>query len=558
MNFLLQNIELHLPDDFLIIGEKLLEEEKIIGLHELERHLWLARVEENEVEVQISPSKVRACSCECSDFKNKGLCGHIAAVLFELRKIQQNKKNRTPIRRRAKTAPKKLTVSAIIENAGHEELLTFIRHYAKGNRNFAIALKARFAGVVEMFDNKEKYTQLLDSTINVARKKNDRISFRGTQQLLKISKELMGQADDAIALENYSEGFTILQSLIAKISPILKKSDGNIEDMLAYVQVSFLKLEKILNLNVAPNLIEEIWDFCIVECQKSTYQFSGISYNFYQILFLLCKEKNKSLELLEIIDNELLKTSLTQEFKANLLIMKLKTLEKLGRKKERESIVLENIQTPELLIFVVQNAIEKKEFEKGKFLAKKGFKTIKGAYLKELEELSLKIALEEGDKKSIIKYGRSRFLNTKDLKYFEICKNNFDKDWAEFVKKLLLEINKLPYSLAKRDAIAGVFASEEMLKELLKYIEELKSLELLQIYHETLITSFNKEVQRLYKKLLINYLENHLGRKPSIKIKEIIANLYEKGAHKFAKQLVKFLKTNFSERHSLMEELGVF
>ena len=66
MLFPLKNIEAHVEDRFFIIGETLYEQGKVTDLSEAEKHLWLANVVGNEVEVQITPSKVRACTCECS------------------------------------------------------------------------------------------------------------------------------------------------------------------------------------------------------------------------------------------------------------------------------------------------------------------------------------------------------------------------------------------------------------------------------------------------------------------------------------------------------------
>ena len=94
MNFPLKNIELHLEETALLIGEKLFEKGKVEGLHETERNLWLAEVERNEVEVQISPGKVKAITCECNVFKTNKICGHIAATLFALRKLLTTQKEK--------------------------------------------------------------------------------------------------------------------------------------------------------------------------------------------------------------------------------------------------------------------------------------------------------------------------------------------------------------------------------------------------------------------------------------------------------------------------------
>ena len=94
MNFPLQNIEAHLDDESLLHGEQLLQEGKVLELLEAEKHLWLAHVEDGralEVEVKISPAKVIAASCECERFRQKKMCGHVAATLLKLRQERSKK-----------------------------------------------------------------------------------------------------------------------------------------------------------------------------------------------------------------------------------------------------------------------------------------------------------------------------------------------------------------------------------------------------------------------------------------------------------------------------------
>ena len=60
--------------------------QKVTSLFQSERNIWVAKVDDFEVEMQISPSKVKACSCECNVFLNEKMCGHVAAGLLALRK----------------------------------------------------------------------------------------------------------------------------------------------------------------------------------------------------------------------------------------------------------------------------------------------------------------------------------------------------------------------------------------------------------------------------------------------------------------------------------------
>ncbi|RMF29260.1 MAG: SWIM zinc finger family protein, partial [Bacteroidetes bacterium] len=176
MNFPLKNLELHLPEECLVLAERLVEEHGVEELRETEKHLWVGWVAGLEVEVQVSPSKVLAASCECEEFQGQGMCPHVGAVLFALRREQQQRKER---KRTRKPPTRRLTVNAVIEQAPPEELLAFVRQYAKTNRAFALALKARFAGAVSTPDEREKYSRLLETALQGHRDEKDNITFRG-------------------------------------------------------------------------------------------------------------------------------------------------------------------------------------------------------------------------------------------------------------------------------------------------------------------------------------------------------------------------------------------
>ena len=62
----------------------------------------------------------------------------------------------------------------------------------------------------------------------------------------------------------------------------------------------------------------------------------------------------------------------------------------------------------------------------------------------------------------------------------------------------------------------------------------------------------------IYQQILNQYLNNHLGRTPSVKIRTVIAHLHEHEKHEVASQLVQAFRDQYAERHSLMEELAWF
>lgn len=559
MIFFLKNIEFHLEEKILLSGERLFGQEKVEDLREIEKHLWLARVEAYEVEIQITPGKVKACTCECVTYQESKMCEHIAATLLALRKkLSEKEKTKAP-----KTAhrriPNRLTAASILENARQEELFAFVRQYAKENRYFSLALKARFAASVPVVDSREKYLQLLHATIKVSMKKDDTISCRGLQNILNLCEELLKQTDDLVALENYAEGFIILQCLIEKLTPIIKKVPQKQDKIKESVQAAFLRIHKIHQYHPAPVLKEKIWDFCLRECSRRVYRINKVAHLFFELLCQLADSKAKLQILLNAIDNELVKEQFAHEFKADLIINKLNILKGRRWKKVANAFMLSNLNSPDFLILVIHRLWQKGDLEKAKFLAVKGLsQNFSKGVCHDLEETLLEIALLEKDNTAIVRFARNRFLDTADFTFFEYCKNHFQGSWEVFLEELIQAIEKMPFSQKKRDTLAAIFASENRLHQLLEYIRSLRSLELLIRYDSLFLTDYKSTVYQLYKEFLAVYLNNHLGRKPSLKTKEVIAHLNQIGAKYLAIKLLAQIRKNYAERQTLMEELEIF
>jgi hypothetical protein len=559
VNFLLKNLELELDEHHLLVGEKLLEDGKVVRLFESERNLWIAGVESLEVEMQISPSRVKACSCECGVFQHEKMCGHVAAGLLALRRHLTEKKA-TPSTPAAKktTHYQRLTTSAILDNARPEDLAAFVRNYAKSNRNFALALKARFASNVPMPDSQEKYGQLLDATIVAGRGKNDRISSAGRGQLVKTLQELLGQAEDAVALEHFAEGWAMLSSILEKTTPVLRKITGDDEPVRKAIREVFKSLKSLTEQQIPPALRQEIWEFCFESLPRPAFRLNDLTAPLLKLLLALCDDVSKSESLLQLLDQELSKKphAETQVFK--LLQTKILLLEREDMTRHSENFTLECLATPQTLLTVVEAANAGGLLKNIKPLIEKGLRLVESeAVKKQLEQALLRLAHEQGDRKIIVSIAGSRFLETRNFDYFEICKENFQGDWDVFVQKLLADLIKQPDYQQNIETIATLLARENRLDDLLKLLTDQDSLDLFMRFDHLLIEKYREEVFGFYDRQLKNYLSNHLGPVPSHRVRHILDHLRACNAGKMAEKIAASLLESFNNRLTLAEELSV-
>ena len=195
MKFLLDHLEQYIPDELVEQAEQYLEQGAISPLKEVEKNLWSANVAagaDYEVEVQLRGEKVIAYSCDCEQYGPKSVCAHLTAVFLQLRPLIRQRKEQKKEQKVALNSPKRLTTNIILQQVNPEDLKEFVRSFARTNRQFALALKARFASLVSEIDREEKYDQLLATAIKSVKRQGRGINQQGLKQLGKVVAGITG------------------------------------------------------------------------------------------------------------------------------------------------------------------------------------------------------------------------------------------------------------------------------------------------------------------------------------------------------------------------------
>lgn len=573
MNFEIKNIETFFPEKVVEQAEALIQEGLVQGIVYLEKKIWTMKVGETyeelkegnafEVELQLTGKKVKRGTCDC-DFYQQNLssksnhCKHIIAGLFALRKhLLEKELERQKTTRVTPFKHKRLTTISVLNSVDPEALKNFVRAYARNDKKFALSLKARFAHAVEVENDKEKYMQLLQATFSSVTTTKDKIKYNSLQQIQLVITDILDHVDDAIALEHYAEASDILQAIIIKLSPNIKRAENHEDRILELLGSAFAFFKNLIKKDLPPELKREIWQFCFEQFDGREHKKYGTNSHFLAFLLDLTTEKKYANILLEKINSELTNT-FDQKKKGVLLLFKMKLVEEF-EKTSLSAFIKENLEESEVLLAAIRNSVQQKKYADARQLALKGLEMQKSVQVRnELDDILLNIALKTQQIQDITIYARKRFLVTYEFHFYQILKNTVSKGWKKEVKNLLNLIEVQPFSPQKRNTFAVVFGEEKMYKELIDFIKKNRSLDLLEKYDVQLIEDFKQEIFELYEDLLDGYLRNHLGRQTSTKIRDIFYHLKKIGAKKLVYKLAKQYREEYPERHTLMEELNVF
>lgn len=558
---MLKDLEVALEENHLLVGEKLLDEGKVTSLSENGRHFWLAAVDGFEVEVQISPSRVRAVSCDCSSFQRERFCGHVAAALLLLRRqladkqLQKNEGRHTP----RQHAYQKLTVNAILECVNPDELAAFVRYFAKFNKPFSLALKARFAARVPMGDSFQKYGQVLDTALSGGRKANDRISASGAALLLRTIQELLNQADDAVALEHFGEAWAICWAVLDRIPPIANKLDSEEKALHQAVFDTLLKQKKLAMLPVPPSLREEILAFCLDRFARPAFKLNGFAGPLLDTAISLSQEQDGFQTILESIDNELIKSTVRPDFRKILLLFKLQLLQLPALHAAAHDFDLDCLADEKKLLEAVETAFDAGEPLLVQGLAEKGARLTKSPAVREqLEVVLLALAELTGNNDQLVPLARSRFLITKDFHFLDVCRANLIAGWPVFVREILAELVAQPNFQANVPVIAQLLGREGLYQELVALLEKQASIEFAMKFDAPLFKSAPEALLNLYDQLLVAYLTQHFGPKANEKLKSVMLHLGQHLGDKMASRLFSAIQMAFPGRSFEAVELAVF
>lgn len=565
MNFFLQHIERHVDETLLVQGEDLYIRDGVLAMEEIEQHLWAFRVIEDgderyEVEIQITPSKVKAYTCDCETFKAQKNCPHIVAALLALRRRKSDeKKQKRKNKLQQSQSSKKLSIQQILDQLEREELVNIIKDFTRQNRAFALSLKARFAYKVPSVDSQKAYLQLVNSVIQMARRPDRTFNKRGAASILKILEEMLEQMHLHLVQQQYAEVFVLAQSILLKIPSILGKLLSDEPLLNPPLEKTFKLLLQLIQARIPPALKERIWDFLIEEFPKIAYRNYGLDEWFHPILIRLAKEEEQEVLLLETSELMLEQYRLEDRPLAKALYFHYLLWEKKYSRKAIEQFLTHILQDTREQSDLIHYCIKQKDYKRAEYLAKASMKLSKTQSDKiNGKTFLLKLAELQQDKKKTIKLAKELFLVSKDLSYFRKIKQATGEEWPAVRTQVIEQLEKKASQADTQALLPQIFGEEGLHDKLLEFLIDHPSLDLLVNFDKYLLPDQEKRLKPIYVAEVQLYLDAHLGRISSTKIRSIIQHLHSLGAHGIGNELVQVIRKDYAERPSLMDELSLF
>ena len=544
MNFPLKQIEQYLPDPLIVAGERLTQAEQVRNLMEAEKHLWIATIERNEVEIQISPSRVRAVSCDCAFYQEEGLCEHIAAGLLVLRRKKQQEEAAREAKKRAKKAPTKLTTASILSYISPEELEDFVRDYARSNRAFSLLLRARFAKDVPLADGQNAYAVVIEAAVADARRRDGSIRYKGVLKLVRLLKELTEQTGEQYARGNFGEVHRLVSAIWEGVAPTARRAGKNSERIEVFLEENLKTYRRLLEKDLSPELQAAIFETALHTLRRPASKNLGLDHYWFDLLFALADDPERHAPLLESIDDLIRNYQHRRTF---LLGLKMDLLGHVGRGDEAIHIATQYAHQPQLIARAALQEINRGNFGRAEELLRESF-----SRTSEQANLPLQRAQAElfrAQKREEEAFGQSRviFLRTKTMEDFEQLRTTLPPArWEEELPLIVEQIRE--YGHVQRATLEAIFAREEMYDQLARQLFEAGDPTRLERFAPELFEKAPKVARLLYEEVLTKYLKEHFGKAAGEMVRQSFTFLRRIGQGGFVEKLRARLQRAFPGR----------
>lgn len=399
-------------------------------------------------------------------------------------------------------------------------------------------------------NNESVYKSILDSIIGPIRIKDQKIGGAELRSFEYVTNELIQQYEDAVSLQQYTEGFFILKAILNKGCYIHHNSKKESEKIMQLIIQIHTFLDELFYCPIAPELRQKLYGFALELAQKSYYKILDNSLNIFEILYTHKKEDNEYRLINEAAYSK------------------------------KEQLNLEISSSVFLDGFLLRMDYADDKYDSAKFLAYpleyqnkvidllihlKAF----GPAIKALEDIiesnhNVSRFIKE---KLIYAYGLSEkkqlyvdaiysyFVDYRNPKYLKQLQDTLGTKWDVTKKKFLKKIAQIE-DLKQRDYLKAklLFETEDH-DNLIEVFESPIDLDTAMAVDREIIKMFPERVIESYFKKSCDILDNYVGGSASNKIRSLLIHIENVSDYKLRAKIFSQIKNHYVHRPQLITDI---
>lgn len=539
-----QSIELQFDPDIFKKGEDLYENKAIIEIVKVNRSLYSIVIRDGklyEVELLKPLLKGQKSTCECTFYKENKSCKHIVASLLYF-KTYKEKLETDKLKKDTKSIKSKaISIKSLLNDVDQEDLKAFVQAYASNDKKFSNALKINFIRKVDLEDNEKKYKVLLDSIIRPVSSREIKLKATDLRHFKTIVKDLLEQAQDALALKEYVEASLILKTVLVKLHYIDHYYPDHFDEIKELFQGYYLIYNELLQAKYISVELKESTKDNLFELLNSSFYHSPL--NLFNAAELICmnfpEEKD---ELIDVLNEKVNRLNLE---KKELIITYALLFRLRYKSKDKSPFDLPPELTP-LLEGIINNLTASGETK----IAIETCKLYKSLYPGEIiyTTLVLELFIKQDDKVNFIKTVISSFKKSKDLRIIELVKKFEIEGVIDQVREEMKD--NMPDKLSNYKKAELLMKLEDW-EGLMAHLYQMQDIRTLMLYDKVLYKDYSEEVTYLYLQIIEKYLDQHIGDFANVFINELKMHLDKNKMSRITKKINTLVTDKYSHRNRL-------
>jgi len=433
---------------------------------------------------------------------------------------------------------RKLSLSEIINQVNEDDLKAYLIQYAKNDSGFEMALKAHFVSRVTTGNEDEKYYRILSQIIKPRTLSNPKISVKDKKIINIILHDLTFQMGDLTSTQNFRESYYVIKNCLDKIAYLQHKYQWQSKSI-ELCRLSFISgLEFLLSSDIAPGLRAEI-EHDMYELALKSYVFPSSS----DIWHCMYKSESwSSTQKKKLVENLLQKYALQKENQELIFLILLLSYGNTENYKQ----VLFSINHQEIFNGLIR-LIKEGHFEVANHIISDkdlgyNYNTtiLKCIILHEQRQYkALDNALLDTDKSDYDTLGLDILLEKLSTNYV-----------SNSVNTLLPWIETLTFKMQ-----CDIYSKAQSSQHLLSALEKKNDVEWIKVYDELLLEwELGSKLESLYQKVILDFLDNHVGEKAIEYMNRVNHRLQSIGQHQMLSRIQKVLYDKYAHRESMANE----
>ena len=518
------------------------------------------------IRIQLLENDVVRADCNCP-YADNAPCKHIAAVMMAIADEDDAGVKMQTAEEENGSGSKKDDFTVLLESVTKKELIGYIKKAAERNSTIENQLSAMIkAGTGGL--GKPGYRKIVKKALAPARRKGMMYGSEARRHLVPVY-ELLGQTEKMKKSGSTRELLDICQVIMEEMVPALQlidDSNADVGDSLRWATGLLLEIaDRPLKKNRAP-----FFNWCLKSVDDKRYKGWDFEEDFLAMAVSLAQTDIQIEKIGSFMDEKIHTLEKNPDDWSSgfhlekTLLQKERLLRKTGDDAGADALLEKYNYITGVYDRLIETAWERGEVGRVKQLAEAAiekFEKQAPGLRKKWSEWLMKAAEKQGSPDELL--DRSMDLLRQDPKmerYIKVKSLIPENDWDLFLKKNVLPALRL--NDMGRRLLPEIFALEEMWEELLAEIKKASNIYDLEQYQH----HFNEhgefpavqDIFEIYEQIIWEALANRADRKNYRNVCRILKKVIAFGAVSQTEKLVREIRDRYSNRPSLLEELGEF